>query len=221
MPVSEAQSVALRVVRRHRSRDPRRSVAQHRHVQLPRLARRPLQPVRGHEVLELGSGHGDLTERLARGRIVHASDVSESCLSVLEERFADRRTWSSSGSTSPSTFLTSSTTPSSWSTCWSTSPTTPAPCAGSDKRSCPAAASCSTSRAARALQPVDRDIGHYRRYRKREPWRSSRARATGSVRRADINSVGASDGSRTAGCCAGRPRTRSRSVPATVSSCRY
>ena len=39
-------------------------------------------------MLELGSGHGDLTERLAPGRIVDASDVSDSCLAVLEERFA-------------------------------------------------------------------------------------------------------------------------------------
>ena len=34
-------------------------------------------PYLGDKVLELGSGHGDLTERLAAGRTVHASDVSE------------------------------------------------------------------------------------------------------------------------------------------------
>jgi SAM-dependent methyltransferase len=47
-------------------------------------------PYVGPKCLELGSGHGDLTERLAVGRTVHASDVSGACLAVLEDRFAGR-----------------------------------------------------------------------------------------------------------------------------------
>jgi SAM-dependent methyltransferase len=48
------------------------------------------QPYLGNRCLELGSGHGDLTERFARdGRRVDATDVSASFLELLSERFAD------------------------------------------------------------------------------------------------------------------------------------
>jgi 2-polyprenyl-3-methyl-5-hydroxy-6-metoxy-1,4-benzoquinol methylase len=43
----------------------------------------------GSRVLEIGAGHGDLTERLQRGRTVTATDLSSSCVKVLRERFAN------------------------------------------------------------------------------------------------------------------------------------
>jgi 2-polyprenyl-3-methyl-5-hydroxy-6-metoxy-1,4-benzoquinol methylase len=43
----------------------------------------------GSRVLEIGSGHGNLTERLQRGRTVTATDLSSSCVKVLRERFAN------------------------------------------------------------------------------------------------------------------------------------
>lgn len=45
-------------------------------------------PYLGGSVLEIGAGHGTLTERLARGRAVTATDVSPRCVAVLEERYA-------------------------------------------------------------------------------------------------------------------------------------
>ena len=48
-----------------------------------------LTPHLGATVLEAGSGHGAVTQHLARGRRFVASDLSESCLSILRARFAD------------------------------------------------------------------------------------------------------------------------------------
>ena len=45
-------------------------------------------PYLGAKCLEIGSGRGDLTAQLARGRQLDASDVSEQFVAVLEERFA-------------------------------------------------------------------------------------------------------------------------------------
>jgi SAM-dependent methyltransferase len=45
------------------------------------------QPHLGATCLELGSGRGDLTERLAHGRTLDASDVSEQFVGLLEQRF--------------------------------------------------------------------------------------------------------------------------------------
>jgi SAM-dependent methyltransferase len=47
------------------------------------------EPHLGPTCLEIGSGRGDLTEYLARGRKLDASDISEQFVAVLEERFAD------------------------------------------------------------------------------------------------------------------------------------
>ena len=47
------------------------------------------RPHLGDRCLEIGSGHGDLAERLAPGREFVVSDLSESCLTVLKQRFAD------------------------------------------------------------------------------------------------------------------------------------
>lgn len=47
-----------------------------------------LEPHLGGDVLEIGAGHGELTERLARGRRVVATDLSKRCVEALEERFA-------------------------------------------------------------------------------------------------------------------------------------
>jgi 2-polyprenyl-3-methyl-5-hydroxy-6-metoxy-1,4-benzoquinol methylase len=46
-------------------------------------------PYAGRNVLEIGAGHGDLTERLRTGRTVTATDLSQRCLANLRERFAD------------------------------------------------------------------------------------------------------------------------------------
>ena len=49
------------------------------------------RPHLGHDVLEVGAGHGTLTERLAaEGRRVTAADLSERCVATLAERFGDR-----------------------------------------------------------------------------------------------------------------------------------
>ncbi len=47
-------------------------------------------PHLGKNCLELGSGYGDLTERLADHSHVEASDISAKWLAVLEDRFKDR-----------------------------------------------------------------------------------------------------------------------------------
>lgn len=38
-------------------------------------------------ILEVGAGHGDLTERLAHTGPVHATDLSERCLRILSDKF--------------------------------------------------------------------------------------------------------------------------------------
>jgi SAM-dependent methyltransferase len=43
----------------------------------------------GESVLEIGSGLGSITQYLAEGRRVVATDISENCLTALEQRFAD------------------------------------------------------------------------------------------------------------------------------------
>jgi 2-polyprenyl-3-methyl-5-hydroxy-6-metoxy-1,4-benzoquinol methylase len=48
-------------------------------------------PHLGASTLEVGSGHGAVTQHLARGRRLVATDLSESCLKVLRVRFADWR----------------------------------------------------------------------------------------------------------------------------------
>jgi SAM-dependent methyltransferase len=45
-------------------------------------------PFLGREVLEVGAGRGDLTERFAGGRVVTATDLSPAFLKALRERFA-------------------------------------------------------------------------------------------------------------------------------------
>ena len=45
------------------------------------------EPHLGSEVLEVGAGVGELTERLAPGRFVTATDLSRRCIGELEERF--------------------------------------------------------------------------------------------------------------------------------------
>jgi len=48
------------------------------------------EPHLGNRCLELGSGHGDLTERFVRpGRSIDATDVSHSFLEILERKFED------------------------------------------------------------------------------------------------------------------------------------
>jgi SAM-dependent methyltransferase len=48
------------------------------------------RPHLGERCLELGAGHGDLTERfVAPGRSIEATDVSDAFLGILEQRFAD------------------------------------------------------------------------------------------------------------------------------------
>jgi 2-polyprenyl-3-methyl-5-hydroxy-6-metoxy-1,4-benzoquinol methylase len=50
-----------------------------------------MRPHLGTRVLEIGAGHGTITERLADGeRHVTASDLSPRCVDVLQERFAGR-----------------------------------------------------------------------------------------------------------------------------------
>jgi SAM-dependent methyltransferase len=48
-----------------------------------------LIPYLGASAIEVGSGHGSVTQYLARGRRFVATDVSDSCLSALRSRFAD------------------------------------------------------------------------------------------------------------------------------------
>jgi SAM-dependent methyltransferase len=50
-----------------------------------------MRPHLGQRVLEIGAGHGTITDRLADGqRTVIASDLSPRCVDVLRERFASR-----------------------------------------------------------------------------------------------------------------------------------
>jgi 2-polyprenyl-3-methyl-5-hydroxy-6-metoxy-1,4-benzoquinol methylase len=46
-------------------------------------------PHLGEDVLEIGAGHGELTEHLRRGRRLTATDASPRCVAALETRFAD------------------------------------------------------------------------------------------------------------------------------------
>jgi 2-polyprenyl-3-methyl-5-hydroxy-6-metoxy-1,4-benzoquinol methylase len=46
-------------------------------------------PHLGASVLEVGSGHGAVSQHLARGRRFVATDLSDACLSALHARFAD------------------------------------------------------------------------------------------------------------------------------------
>ncbi|MCL4293810.1 MAG: glycosyltransferase [Acidimicrobiia bacterium] len=49
------------------------------------------RPHLGERVLEIGAGHGEMTERLAAGgRTVVATDLSKRCVDALRERFAGR-----------------------------------------------------------------------------------------------------------------------------------
>lgn len=48
-----------------------------------------IQPHLQGRVLEVGAGHGDLTERLATSHAVHATDISDRCLARLADMFAD------------------------------------------------------------------------------------------------------------------------------------
>jgi 2-polyprenyl-3-methyl-5-hydroxy-6-metoxy-1,4-benzoquinol methylase len=47
-----------------------------------------VRPHLGDDVLEIGAGHGELTERLRRGAHVTATDLSKRCVDELSERFA-------------------------------------------------------------------------------------------------------------------------------------
>jgi 2-polyprenyl-3-methyl-5-hydroxy-6-metoxy-1,4-benzoquinol methylase len=47
-----------------------------------------VEPHLGKEVLEIGAGHGDLTELMQAGRTVTATDLSTSCVDMLRTRFA-------------------------------------------------------------------------------------------------------------------------------------
>jgi 2-polyprenyl-3-methyl-5-hydroxy-6-metoxy-1,4-benzoquinol methylase len=47
-----------------------------------------IEPHLGENVLEIGAGHGELTERLQQGRKVTATDLSAKCIDRLRERFA-------------------------------------------------------------------------------------------------------------------------------------
>ncbi|MGI8776770.1 MAG: glycosyltransferase [Acidimicrobiales bacterium] len=49
-----------------------------------------MQPHLGSRVLEIGAGHGTLTDLLADGREVVVTDVSPRCVAVLRQRFSDR-----------------------------------------------------------------------------------------------------------------------------------
>ncbi|MGI8808065.1 MAG: class I SAM-dependent methyltransferase [Acidimicrobiales bacterium] len=46
-----------------------------------------MAPFLGERVLEVGAGHGTLTDRLMPGRTVTATDVSPRCVSILEDRY--------------------------------------------------------------------------------------------------------------------------------------
>jgi len=45
------------------------------------------EPHLGQEVLEIGAGHGELTQRLSHGRFVTATDLSKRCVEELQEQF--------------------------------------------------------------------------------------------------------------------------------------
>jgi 2-polyprenyl-3-methyl-5-hydroxy-6-metoxy-1,4-benzoquinol methylase len=45
------------------------------------------EPYLGDDVLEVGAGHGQLTERILRGRRVTVTDLSKRCIDLLEDRF--------------------------------------------------------------------------------------------------------------------------------------
>jgi SAM-dependent methyltransferase len=47
------------------------------------------KPHLGHDVLEVGAGHGTFTELIARDRRVVATDASERCVGILSARYAD------------------------------------------------------------------------------------------------------------------------------------
>jgi len=47
-----------------------------------------MAPYLGRRVLEVGAGHGTLTDRLLEGRTVTATDLSPRCVSILEARYA-------------------------------------------------------------------------------------------------------------------------------------
>jgi glycosyltransferase involved in cell wall biosynthesis len=49
-----------------------------------------VEPHLGNEVLEIGAGHGELTDRLQRGRVVTATDLSTRSVDRLRTRFAQR-----------------------------------------------------------------------------------------------------------------------------------
>jgi len=49
---------------------------------------RLIRPYLGKRVLEIGAGHGELTERLRRGSHVTATDLSKRCVDELARRFA-------------------------------------------------------------------------------------------------------------------------------------
>jgi 2-polyprenyl-3-methyl-5-hydroxy-6-metoxy-1,4-benzoquinol methylase len=49
-----------------------------------------VEPYLGENVLEVGAGYGELTERLQRGRHVTATDLSTNCVDGLRARFAGR-----------------------------------------------------------------------------------------------------------------------------------
>lgn len=45
-------------------------------------------PYLGREVLDVGAGHGAITELLGEGRSVLATDISDTCIAAMEQRFA-------------------------------------------------------------------------------------------------------------------------------------
>ncbi len=47
-----------------------------------------IAPYLGRRVLEVGAGHGTLTDRMLPGRTVTATDLSARCVAILEERYA-------------------------------------------------------------------------------------------------------------------------------------
>jgi len=47
-----------------------------------------IRPYLGERVLEIGAGHGELTERLVQGRFVTATDLSKRCVEELQARYA-------------------------------------------------------------------------------------------------------------------------------------
>jgi 2-polyprenyl-3-methyl-5-hydroxy-6-metoxy-1,4-benzoquinol methylase len=48
-----------------------------------------MAPYLGKRVIEVGAGHGTLTDRLVDGRTVTATDLSNRCVAVLQDRYAD------------------------------------------------------------------------------------------------------------------------------------